>query len=137
MQIQQMQTQQAMEQQEVLTRSLEAKSQNDFAAAQERRARAVSDIALAKERTSQAVHDRASAALENAKALKELEEMDENRLIKLAQFIMDLQMAQRDIQGDEEGDSIEESLALGSPVEQAKQESEPSNLQKKLAAASR
>jgi hypothetical protein len=136
-QIQQMQTQQVMEQQEVLTRSLEAKSQNDFAAAQERRARAVSDIALAKERTSQAVHDRASAALENAKALKELDEMDENRLIKLARFIMDLQMAQRDIQGDEEGDSIEESIALGSPIEQAKQESEPSNIQKKLAVASR
>jgi len=132
-QLQQMQTQQEMEQREILTRSMEAKAQNDFAAAEERRARSVSDIALAKERTSQAVHDRASAALENAKALKELDEMDENRLIKLAKFILDLQTSQKEIQGSEEGDSIEESIALGAPVEKAKQESEPSNLQKQLA----
>jgi len=135
-QLQQIEAKQALEQQEILTRSIEAKAQNDFAAAQERKARSVSDIALAKERTSQAVHDRASAALENAKALKELDEMDENRLIKLAQFIIDLQMKQKQMQGSEEGDSIEESLALGEPVEEAKQESEPSNFQKQLASAS-
>ncbi len=33
-------------------------------------------------------------ALENAKALKEIDEMDENRLMKLAQFIVDMQAAQ-------------------------------------------
>lgn len=127
-QMQQMQAQAQMEQQQVLTRSLEAKSQSDFAAAEERKAKAVSDIAMAKERVSQAVHDRASAALENAKALKEIEEMDENRLIKLSNFIIDLQLRQREIAGGEEGDSIEETLALNTPVEQSQMQSKPSQL---------
>jgi hypothetical protein len=119
-QLEQAQVQAQLQQQQILTRSLEAKAQNDFAAAQERTARSVSDIALAKERASQAVHDRAEATLANAKALKELDEMDENRLIKLANFVIELQMKQKEAQGREEGDSIEEALVLNAPVEQKK-----------------
>jgi hypothetical protein len=128
-QIQQIQMQQRLEHDEILTRSLEAKAQNDFAAAEERRARATSDIALAKERTSQAVHDRASAALDNAKAFKELESIEEDRLIKLANFVVDLQARQKQLQGGEEEDSIQEALALSLPVEQSKAESKPKKMQ--------
>ncbi len=124
-QIQQMQTQQEMQQAQVLARSLEAKAQNDFAAAEERKDRGVADIALAKQHASQAVHDRAKAALENARALKELDEMDENRLIKLANFIVDLQNKQKMIEGREEGNSIEESQTVNSPVAQAERETKP------------
>jgi hypothetical protein len=122
--IQQQQTMQQLEHERILTRSLEAKSQSDFAAAEERKARAVSDIALAKERTSQAVHDRAASALDNAKALKEINELDENRMMKLADFILKMQISQKQIQGGEEGDSIEESLAIGSDVERSNQETQ-------------
>jgi len=129
-QVQQAQLQQQMEHQEILTRSIEAKAQNDYAAAQERQARSASDIALAKERTSQAVHDRASAALENARALKEIYQLDEKRLMELANFIVELQMKQKAIAGGEEEDSIQESQALATPVEMSKMESKPSALNK-------
>jgi hypothetical protein len=128
-QMQQAQAQAAMEQQQVLTRSLEAKAQMDFAGAEERKSTAVQKIALAKQEASQAVHQRAAAALDNAKALKELEEMDENRLIKLANFIIDLQNKQKEIEGREEGDSIEESQALGSSVTQSEAQTKPRSAQ--------
>lgn len=134
-QIQQIQAQQQMEQQEILTRSLEAKAQNDFAAAEERQARAVSDIALAKERAAQAVHDQASAALENAKAFKEYEEIDENRLYKLADFALQLQERQQALQQNIENDAIMKAQSLSEPVEQSKQESKPSKLANVLKAA--
>jgi hypothetical protein len=124
-QMQQAQAKAAMDQQQVLTRSLEAKAQMDFAGAEERKSTAVQKIALAKQEASQAVHQRASAALDNAKALKELEEMDENRLIKLANFIVDLQNKQKEIEGREEGDSVEESQLVGSSVSQAEMQTKP------------
>ena len=124
-QMQMAQAQAEMQQQQVLTRSYEAQAQNNFAAAEERKARAVSDIALAKERTSQAVHDRASAALENAKALKEIDEMDENRLMKLAKFIVDIQAAQKAIAGDEEGDSEQKAAEVGSDAKMEEMKTKP------------
>jgi hypothetical protein len=123
-QMAQAQAQQQMEQQEIVTRSIEAKAQNDFAAAQERRARSVSDLALAKERASEAVHDRAKAALDNARALKEIEELDENRLLKLADFILAMEERQALMHTGEENDSIDEAMALSVPVEQSKLKSE-------------
>jgi hypothetical protein len=128
-QMQQQQFQAEMQQSQVLARSLEAKAQSDFAGAEERKARAVSDIALAKERSSQAVHDRAAASLENAKALKEIEHMDDDKLIKLANFIVDLQMKQKQLQGSEEGDAIEEASALGSSVKQEEAQTRPQSNQ--------
>jgi len=129
-QMQQAQMQQQMEQQEIVTRSIEAKAQNDYSAAQERQARAVSDIALAKERASQAVHDRAAAALDNARAIKEMYQLDENRLMDLARFILELQQSQKAISGGEEEDSVTEAQKLSVPNEMSKMESKPSTLSK-------
>ncbi len=131
-QMQEAQFMQEMQKEEVVTRSIEAKAQADYASAKERVARAVADIGLAKERTSQAVHDRASAALENAQAVKELEQVDENRLMKIAQFIMDMQLHQKQIAGGEEGNSIEEAQQLALPLEISKMESKPSKLAETL-----
>jgi len=123
-QIQQQQVSQELEQARVLTRSLEAKAQSDFAMAEERKATSVQKIALAKQEASQAVHQRASAALDNAKALRELENMDEDRLIKLANFIVDIQSKQKAIQGGEESDSLDLSRQLSQDVEQEKLKTE-------------
>src|SRR6185437_16068259 len=123
-QIQQAQMQQQLEQQEIVTRLIEAKAQNDFAAAQERRARSVSDLALAKHHEGESVANRASAALNNAKAMKELEELDENRLMKLADFILSVQERQKIMNQGEEDDSINEAMALSVPVEKSKMQSE-------------
>ena len=117
-QLQQAQTMQALEHQKVLTRSFEAKTQNDFAAAEERKSRAVSNIGLAKERTSQAVHDRAASALDNAKALKELDTLDDTHLMKLANFVLDLQQKQKELEGGEEEDAVLQAKQVGSEVEQ-------------------
>lgn len=103
MQMQQAQSQ--LQQSNMVSRSLEAKAQKDFAAAEEGKTRAVADIALAKERASQAAHDRSSAALENAKALHELSDMEEGRLMNLSHFVLDLQLKQKELAGDEEEDS--------------------------------
>lgn len=124
-QLEQAQAQQALQQQEVLTRSLEAKAQNDFAAAEEKKATSVQKIALAKQEASQAVHQRAAAALDNAKALKELDEMDEKRLMRLAEFMLGLQERQKALSGGEEGDAELQAAAVGADVERSKRETEP------------
>jgi len=123
-QVQQQQVSQELEQARVLTRSLEAKAQSDFAMAEERKATSVQKIALAKQEASQAVHQRASAALDNAKALRELEDMEEDRLIKLANFIVEIQAKQKMIQGGEESDSLQLAEEISQPVEEEKAKTE-------------
>lgn len=129
---QQMQHAQAMhemEQSAMLSRSLEAKAQSDFAGAEEKRARSVSDFALAKERASQAVADRARGALDNVKAIKEIHGMDNERLINLGNFILDMQDRQRAISGGEESDSEGGASANTSSIKEAEIKTRPSNLQ--------
>lgn len=121
----QMQAAQAeMQQSQMLARSLEAKAQADLGRAFESRSRAVSDEALAKERTAQAEHDRAKTALDNAKALKEIEEMDEDRLVKLTNYILDMQAKQQMIAGGEEEDSVQLASMVGASVERANTETQ-------------
>jgi hypothetical protein len=120
-QMQQQQFQAEMQKEQVLARSLEAKAQLDFSSAEEKKAQGVQKIALAKQEASQAVHQRAAAALDNARALKELDEMDENRLMKLADFIVELQLKQKQIQGGEEGDSEAKAKEAGASVEAKEQ----------------
>jgi hypothetical protein len=120
-QLQQAQTQQAMEQQEILTRSLEAKAQSDFASAKEKEAKTFSNIALGEHHEAMAVQDRANAALANAKAMKEIEEMDENHLMKLAKFMMELQERQKSM---DKSDALHLAEMEGSKIELAKIQSE-------------
>jgi hypothetical protein len=130
-QMQQMQQQAAMaemQQSQMLTRSLEAKAQLDFAHAGEKEAESVQKIALAKQEASQAVHQRASAALDNAKALHELDQMDEDRLIKLSEFILSIQERQKALAGGEEGDSEEKAGEVSSEPHLAERQTKPSQL---------
>lgn len=113
------------EQMKIMQRSVEAKAQNDFASAEERKTRAVSNIGLAKERSSQSAEDRALAALNNVRAVKELEELDENRLMKLAKFILELQQAQKALAGNEEGDSVEGAEKVESEISQSEKSTNP------------
>jgi Flp pilus assembly secretin CpaC len=127
-QMQQMAAMQQMQQGEILNRSIEAKAQSDFASAQEKMATSVQKIALAKQEASQAVHQRASAALDNAKALHELSTMPEERLMNLSNFILDLQLKQKEIAGFEEEDSKATADAEGSGSRQSERETKPSAL---------
>lgn len=72
-------------QQAVLQSQLEynkSSSIEKIAGAKERFTRAVANMGLEDSRASQAVQDRADAALSRTKAMKELQEMDDNRLVK-------------------------------------------------------
>lgn len=128
---QQMQQAQAMaelQQTQMLGRSLEAKAQSDLAAADERRARAISDMGLAEERSAQSMRDMAGAALDNVKAIKELQHMDDDRLIKLSNFVVDLQQKQKNIEKQNEDKYLEELNQLSQPSELAQTQSDPSTL---------
>lgn len=83
---QQQQAQAAQELQSKLidsqTQAQTAKAISDVALSKERFTRAVANIGLEEERNSRAVDDRASAALDRARAMKELASMDDERLLK-------------------------------------------------------
>lgn len=118
-QMQQQQAQAELQQQQMLAHSLGAKAEADLASAIERKTRAVADIGLAKERTSQAAHDRAKTALDNAKALQEIDAIPENRLMGLMDFILTMQERQKALAGGEEEDSEIEAERVGSSNNQA------------------
>ncbi len=120
-QAQQAQLQQAMQETAIRTRSLEAKAQNDFASAEERKGRTLSNIGLEKEREAEAQRNESEAALNNAKTMHELADLGDDRLIKLANFAMDLQAKQK-LMKDAQDDSLRVSKALGIEVEQAEQD---------------
>ncbi len=113
-QMQQQQAEAQLQQQQMLAHSLGAKAEADLAAAEERKTRAVADIGLAKERASQAEHDRAKTALDNAKALQELDAIPENRLMGLMDFILNMQERQQALSGGEEEDSELVAQRVGS-----------------------
>lgn len=66
------------------------------ALAQERRARVLADIGLAKERESEAVQNHAKALLDNAKTVKEIQDLDRKRLIEVLELAGNLKREERD-----------------------------------------
>jgi hypothetical protein len=129
-QAQQMQQQQfasEMKQAQVLARSLEAKAQSDFAGAKEKEARAISDIGLAKHHEALAISDRAQANLNNAKAISELDEMPENRLIKLMDAIMTMEEREHAMTLADNQTSEATAARASADVNASKAESKPQN----------
>jgi hypothetical protein len=85
------------------SRQLESVAQANFAAAEERKTRSLSNIGLASNHIAQSQRDDAAAALDNAKAMHELDSIPQERLIKLMDFIMGMQerehaMSSRDLE---------------------------------------
>jgi len=121
-QMQQQQFQAEMQQSQVLARSLEAKAQSDFASAEEKKTRAISDMGLAEHHEALAVADRAKATLENVKALHELDEIPENRLIKLIDTILSMQERQKAMQQSEQESAENAADRASSEVKKAESE---------------
>ena len=93
-QMEQQQAQQAQQQQEIQQAVLQTQSQaaqakaiSDIALSKERFTRAVANMGLEDERASAAVENRADAALARSKAIKELESLDDDRLVKYLQIV--------------------------------------------------
>lgn len=83
------QEQQKLQAQILATQSqaTQAKAISDMALSKERFTRAIANLGLEDERASKAIDDRASAALDRVKAMKELESMDSEKLLKYFNII--------------------------------------------------
>jgi hypothetical protein len=80
--------QQKVDEQERMALELaNAKKEQDLALAQERRARVVADLSLAKERASEAEENRAQAALARARTITEIASMQDERILKVLNFV--------------------------------------------------
>lgn len=96
-QAQQQQQQKAEEQEDMLKELQKAKVVNDLSLSAERQARVQSDIGLAKERISEMQQNNAQSLLDKAKAIKELENMDLDKIqrqLALLQQLQNVQVAQ-------------------------------------------
>lgn len=93
-QVEQLQTQMAMQQQAVVTESLQSKSQSDLALANERTNKITLDAALSAERIARSEEDRTGGVLNLIKAVKELEGMDLDSLMKKLQILASIEGAQ-------------------------------------------
>lgn len=126
---QQEQAQKAQQvQQQVLQSQLEynkASSVEKLAGAKERFTRSVANMGLEDERAARAVDNRASAALDRSRAMKELAELDDNRLIKYLQVVRMMeemnrsseeQVKEDDVQISARGEQAAEPLLPNAPL---------------------
>lgn len=81
------QAQEQMKDQEILRNFQKAKSFNEIALGVERIARSEADKGLAKERISELQENNAQAALARAKTIREIQQMDDDRLMGLYEFL--------------------------------------------------
>lgn len=73
------------------SRLTDSVTEQNIALAQERRAKIHSDLALGAERVSEAEENRASAALDRAKTITEISKLEDERFVKLMEFVQLLQ----------------------------------------------
>jgi hypothetical protein len=88
------QSEQAQQQQQIQEQILQTQSQasqakaiSDIALSKERFTRSVANLGLEDERASEAIHNRAQAALDRTRVMKELESMDDDRLVKFLSIV--------------------------------------------------
>lgn len=98
---QQQQQQHMMEQEKMEMALTQSQIEQNTALAEERRARVLADIGLARERGSEAEQNYAKALLDNAKTVKEIEDMDRKRLIDVIQLASEMSMRHREMQNDQ------------------------------------
>jgi hypothetical protein len=75
------------EQERLAMEMANAQKEQSLALAQERRARVLSDVALASERSSESEENRASAALKRAQTITEIASLEDDRILKVLNFV--------------------------------------------------
>lgn len=104
---QQAEQQQKIDEQERLAMEIgNAQKEQALALAQERRARVISDISLAAERSSEAQENMAQAGLARAKTITEIASMEDDRILKVLDFVNMLEQQEMQARDDIRG-SIE------------------------------
>lgn len=92
---QQQQQQQKMDEAEQIQKALEmSQIDQNTALAEERRARVLADIGLARERISEGEQNYARALLDNARTVKEIQDMDRKRLLDVMTLAADISQKQ-------------------------------------------
>jgi hypothetical protein len=122
-QMEQMQAQQAQQEQQVqqsiLQSQLElnkASSIEKVSGAKERFTRAVANMGLEDERASEAIQNRAQGTLDKVKAMKELEAMDDDRLLKYLDIVLRLNQMNENKEEDVKADDVNISEAGRNPA---------------------
>jgi len=121
-QMEQQQAQQQQQQQQIQEQLLDsqrqmsqAKAISDIALSKERFTRSVANMGLEDERASAAVENRADSALKRAKAMKELESMSDDRLIKYLGIIAQMEELNRAKEEQVKADDVEISARANEP----------------------
>lgn len=121
-QMEQQQAQQAQEQAQVQQQVLDsqrqmsqAKAISDIALSKERFTRAVANMGLEDERSSKAVENRADSALQRARAMKELESLDDDRFLKYLQVVRMMEEMNRRQEEEVKQDDVNISARAGEP----------------------
>lgn len=116
------QGQQAQQQQQIQEQLLDsqrqmaqAKAISDIALSKERFTRAVANMGLEDERASAAVENRADAALSRTKAMKELESMSDDRLVKYLGIIRSMEEMNRQSEEQVKEDDVNISARVNEP----------------------
>jgi hypothetical protein len=87
--------QQKMDEADQIAKALElSQIDQNTALAEERRARVLADIGLARERISEGEQNYAKALLDNAKTVKEIQDLDRKRLVDVMKIAADIRMAE-------------------------------------------
>jgi hypothetical protein len=82
------QAQQVQQQQmQMQAQAFQAKAISDIALSKERFTRSIANMGLSEERAAEAIQNRAQASLDRARTMKELESMDDDRIMKFAQIV--------------------------------------------------
>ena len=87
--------------------NLKASSIEKLAGSKERFTRSVANLGLEDERAARAIDDRASAALDRAKAVKELADLDDERLIKYLSIVRMMEEMNRQKEEQVKEDDVE------------------------------
>ena len=128
--------QQKIDAQERLAMELgNSQKESNLALAQERRARVLADIGLHEERVSEAAENRAQAALARAKTITEIASMNEDRLIKVLDFVNQLEMQEAAAQEQVSRDVESESDAVNAETEGSMQNQMMQQLEQQAQAA--
>ena len=121
-QLEQQQAKQAQEQQKIQDQILHSQSQmtqakaiSDIALSKERFTRAVANMGLEDERASKAVENRADTALNRARAIKELQSLDDERLLKYLQVVRLMEEQHRVKEEEIKEDDVEISARANQP----------------------
>lgn len=120
------------EQEQIAMKLGNAKIESDLAMAQERRARVVADISLSQERASEAEENRAQAALARAKTITEIASMQDERILKVLEFVNMLEQ-----QESQDRQNIDATIHAQSDQINTETEGSAENMQQKAMAQER